>query len=131
MLRKEPSLRFSGTPEDKRKQYQDTLAHLRHQTDELHSDLLHPVAKEAIRHCLTLIDLCWSARRDDETVDEITGRMDRMADSVRFRAAELRYPENKEMAKVLAVAARLTELVNESISPENVAAYEAYWETRR
>jgi hypothetical protein len=57
--------------------------------------------------------------------------MDRMADSVRFRAAELRYPENKEMAKVLAVAARLTELVNESISPENVAAYEAYWETRR
>ena len=57
--------------------------------------------------------------------------MDRMADTVRFRAAELRHPENKEMAKVLAVAARLTELVNESNSPENVAAYEAYCETKR
>lgn len=131
MQRKEPSLRFSRTPEDKLMQYQDTLLRLRHQTDELHSDLLHPVAKEAIRHCLTLIELCWSARRDNEAAVEIIDRMDRMADTVRFRAVELRNSEDKAMAKVVAVAARLTELVNESTSPENVAAYEAYWNSRR
>jgi hypothetical protein len=125
MQRKESSLRFSGTPEDKLKQYQDTLSRLRLQTDDLNSKLLHPVAKEAIRHCLTLIELCWSARRDDESDEEITDRLDRMADAVRNRAANIR------AIRLSDLCAKLTKLANETTSPENVAAYEAYWESRR
>ena len=60
MQRKEPFFRPAADPADRLGEYRDTVARLRSLTDELEQRPLHPVATEAIRHCLTLIERCWA-----------------------------------------------------------------------
>jgi hypothetical protein len=61
MQRKEPFFRPASDPAAKLREYRETVARLRSLTDELERGPLHPVATEAIRHCLTLIERCWTA----------------------------------------------------------------------
>jgi len=120
MQRKEPTHRPITKRADKLPRYKETLARLRQRLKELDGKPLHPVAVEAIHHCLTLIELCW-IEPTYENDEEITDRMDRMADTVRARAWEIRD----------AAEAHLDELVNQANSPENLAAYKAWWDARR
>jgi hypothetical protein len=64
MQRKEPFFRPAADPADRLRECRDTVAHLRALTDELERRPLHPVATEAIRHCLTLIERCWAVPAD-------------------------------------------------------------------
>lgn len=90
MQRKEPFFRPATDPADKLREYRETVARLRSLTDELERRPLHPVATEAIRHCLTLIERCWTAPSDggDKALANPQGR-------------------------VAAIAERLSELVND------------------
>ncbi len=90
MQRKEPFFRPAVDPADKLGEYRETVARLRSLTDELERRPLHPVATEAIRHCLTLIERCWSAAPDGGST-----------------------PPAPPQGRVAAIAERLTELVND------------------
>ena len=90
MQRKEPFFRPASDPAAKLREYRDTVARLRALTDELERRPLHPVATEAIRHCLTLIERCGTLPTD---------------------AGER--PPAAPQTQVAAIAARLTELVND------------------
>jgi hypothetical protein len=90
MQRKEPFFRPATDPADKFSEYREAVARLRCLTDELERRPLHPVATEAIRHCLTLIERCWTAP---------TGGADK--------------PPANPQARIAAIAEALTELVND------------------
>jgi hypothetical protein len=90
MQRKEPFFRPAIGPADKLREYRETVARLRSLTDELERRPLHPVATAAIRHCLTLIERCGSVPADG-------------SDNA---------PANPQ-TQVVAIAERLTELVND------------------
>lgn len=64
MQRKEPFFRPVADPADRLGECRDTVARLRWLANELERRPLHPVATEAIRHCLTLIERCWTVPVD-------------------------------------------------------------------
>jgi hypothetical protein len=68
----------------------NTLARLRSLTDELERRPLHPVATEAIRHCLTLIERCGAAPADGSDT-----------------------ASSNPKQQVAAIAERLTQIVND------------------
>jgi hypothetical protein len=90
MTRKEPFFRPATDPADKLREYRETVARLRSLTDELERRPLHPVATEAIRHCLTLIERCGALPTDGGD----------------------KAPANPQ-TRVAAIAERLTEVLND------------------
>jgi hypothetical protein len=90
MTRKEPFFRPATDPADKLREYRETVARLRSLTDELERRPLHPVATEAIRHCLTLIERCGTVSTDGGD----------------------KAPANPQ-TRVAAIAERLAELLND------------------
>lgn len=108
MQRKEPFFRPAINAAGTLQEYRETLIRLRSLTDELAGQPLHAAATEAIRHCLTLMEMCLSAPADSGGRDLI-GTIARATDAVRAQAAA--HPDSQ--AGVAVIAEGLTDLVKE------------------
>jgi hypothetical protein len=105
MQRKEPFFRPAINAAGTLQEYRETLIRLRSLTDELAGQPLHAAATEAIRHCLTLMEMCLSAPADRDLI----GTIARATDAVRAQAAA--HPDSQ--AGVAVIAEGLTDLVKE------------------
>ena len=132
MAKREQSPYAPGTTsQQKLNQYSVVLQQLLAMTE--HADTpLHPVSREVMRYVLAVFQICWN-QPTTESRDAIVDRMEKMAHTMLYQTAYFRCtdPESARYARDLAKCVHLTIMNEESMSPHNVAAYEAWWNDKQ